>query len=51
MTNTVPTAYTNTDKPGAWAVTVGSAIWGLFWIPLRYLEDAGIPGVWAVALV
>ncbi|MFT6641632.1 MAG: drug/metabolite transporter (DMT)-like permease [Patiriisocius sp.] len=51
MTNTVPIAYTKTDKSGAWAVTVGSAIWGLFWIPLRYLEDAGIPGLWAVALV
>lgn len=51
MTNTVPTAYTKTDKAGAWAVTIGSAIWGLFWIPLRYLEDAGIPGLWAVALV
>jgi drug/metabolite transporter (DMT)-like permease len=47
----VQLAYTNTDKPGAWAVTVGSAVWGLFWIPLRYLEDAGIPGLWAVALV
>jgi drug/metabolite transporter (DMT)-like permease len=23
----------------------------LFWIPLRYLEEAGIPGLWAVALV
>jgi drug/metabolite transporter (DMT)-like permease len=51
MPNNVPTAYTKTDKPGAWAVTAGSAIWGLFWIPLRYLEDAGIPGLWAVALV
>lgn len=51
MTNTLPTAYTKTDRPGAWAVTLGSAIWGLFWIPLRYLEDAGIPGLWAVAMV
>jgi len=51
MTTTERTAYTKTDKLGAWAVTLGSAIWGLFWIPLRYLEEAGIPGLWAVALV
>lgn len=51
MTNTMQTAYTKTDRPGAWAVTAGSAIWGLFWIPLRYLENAGIPGLWAVALI
>jgi drug/metabolite transporter (DMT)-like permease len=51
MTNNVPIAYTKTDKPGAWAVALGSAVWGLFWMPLRYLEEAGIPGLWAVALV
>ncbi len=40
-----------TDKAGAIAVAAGSAIWGLFWIPLRYLDDAGITGLWAVAVV
>ena len=51
MINSLAVAYTKTDRPGAWAVTLGSAIWGLFWIPLRFLEEAGIPGLWAVALV
>lgn len=26
-------------------------MWGLFWIPLRYLDEAGITGLWAVAIV
>ena len=51
MTAILSTNRIKTDKAGAWAVTAGSAIWGLFWIPLRYLEQAGIPGLWAVALV
>ncbi|MFK8078460.1 MAG: DMT family transporter [Granulosicoccus sp.] len=51
MANPRATGYTKTDRPGAWAVTLGSAIWGLFWIPLRYLEQAGIPGLWAIALI
>ena len=51
MTTYPATAYTKTDKAGAWAVTLGSAVWGLFWIPLRHLEEAGIPGLWAVAMV
>lgn len=36
---------------GAWSVTVGAAIWGLFWIPLRYLDSLGVHGLWAVSLV
>jgi len=51
MTNSVPTAYTKTDKAGAWSVAAGSAIWGLFWIPLRYLESVGIPGLWALSMI
>lgn len=39
------------DRPGAIAVTAGSAIWGLFWIPLRYLDELGMHGVWAIVLV
>lgn len=46
-----PPSSTGTDKAGAWAVIAGAAIWGLFWIPLRYLEQAGIPGLWAIAMV
>lgn len=45
------TGYTKTDRPGAFAVVAGSAIWGLFWWPLRYLNDAGLSGLFAVSLV
>jgi len=51
MSVTALTGYTKTDKPGAFAVTAGAAVWGLFWIPLRYLDEAGITGLWSVALV
>lgn len=51
MFTTALLGYTNTDKHGAFAVTSGAAVWGLFWIPLRYLDDTGIGGLWAVALV
>jgi|GEM_PF-30023 len=29
------------------SVAAGAALWGLFWIPLRALDAAGIDGVWA----
>lgn len=32
-------------------VFLSAAFWGLYWIPLRYLEDQGIGGGWAVALL
>jgi len=51
MAKNARTAYTKTRSAGAWAVTAGAAIWGLFWIPLRYLENAGIPGLWAITFV
>lgn len=38
-------------QQGALAVGLGSAFWGLFWIPLRHLEQAGLPSLIAVALV
>ncbi|MFK7889829.1 MAG: DMT family transporter [Granulosicoccus sp.] len=44
-------AYTNSHKTGALAVTLGASMWGLFWIPLRYLDNAGISGLWSIALV
>lgn len=33
------------------AVFFSASLWGLYWIPLRYLEDQGIDGAWAVALL
>ncbi len=32
------------------AVTIGAAIWGIFWLPLRYIEQLGMSGLWAVVL-
>lgn len=29
----------------------GSALWGLYWLPLRLIRDAGLSGLWTVALV
>lgn len=51
MSETTLTGYTKTDRPGAFAVIAGAAVWGLFWIPLRYLDEAGITGLWSIALV
>ncbi len=33
------------------AVAGGSAMFGLFWVPLRFLDSNGITGLWAVSLV
>lgn len=32
------------------AVPLAGMVWGIFWIPLRALDNAGISGVWAVVL-
>ncbi len=32
-------------------IFVSASVWGLYWVPLRYLEDRGIDGGWAVALL
>ena len=26
---------------------VASLLWGVWWIPIRWLESGGLPGVWA----
>ena len=39
------------QQRGALSVSIGAAFWGLFWIPLRYLDDNGVPGLWAVGAV
>ena len=33
------------------AVFLSASLWGLYWIPLRHLEDQGVGGGWAVALL
>ena len=29
----------------------GSTLWGLYWLPLRWLDEAGLGGLWAIALI
>ncbi len=38
-------------QQGALSVCLSAALWGLFWIPLRFLNDHGVPGLWSVTLV
>ncbi|MGI9480747.1 MAG: DMT family transporter [Hyphomicrobiales bacterium] len=33
--------------PGA-VIFVGAALWGLYWLPLRYIEAAGLNGLWSI---
>ena len=33
------------------AVLISAAIWGLNWVPLRYLESVGVAEVWTVVLI
>ncbi|GMG81348.1 hypothetical protein LNKW23_05610 [Paralimibaculum aggregatum] len=33
------------------ATLFGGAVWGAFWVPVRWLEAAGIAGIWPVALL
>ncbi len=35
---------------GGLAILAGASIWGLFWIPLRFIDESGVTGLWAVAL-
>ena len=32
-------------------VFLSASLWGLYWIPLRFLEDQGVGGGWAIALM
>ncbi|MEQ9695982.1 DMT family transporter [Shimia sp. SDUM112013] len=41
----------NTPAFASVAVFFAAAIWGLFWIPLRYLEEIGLPGIWPALFI
>ena len=32
-------------------IFLAAAIWGLFWLPIRFFEDAGIDGAWTILLM
>lgn len=51
MQRTAQSGYTKTHRSGALAVVAGSSLWGLFWIPLRYLDTLGVNALWALTLV
>ncbi len=40
----------HTENIAKIACTLAGAIWGLYWIPVRALHDAGIQGLWATAV-
>jgi len=33
------------------SMLLGSTLWGLYWLPLRLLEQAGLAGLWAIVLI
>ena len=33
------------------AVFLTASLWGIYWVPLRYLEGQGISGVWSIVLL
>jgi len=39
------------QQQGALSIALSAALWGLFWIPLRFLDEHGVTGLWAVVLV
>ncbi|AHK80599.1 hypothetical protein M911_04030 [Ectothiorhodospira haloalkaliphila] len=56
--NPAPTRDTSTliqQGPGhglaVGALLIGAGLWGCFWIPLRWLEQAGLHGLWSVAFI
>ena len=40
-----------TETIASIGLVVGGALWGLYWLPLRALEDLGLPGGWAGLVV
>ena len=39
------------ETKAKYACLYAGAVWGLFWIPLRELEDAGFQGLWILSLI
>lgn len=39
------------ERAAAISVTVSALLWGIYWIPLRHLQDLGIEGVWTGVLL
>ena len=41
---------TSSENFARLSCAIGGGIWGLYWIPLRAINEAGIPGAWATAI-
>jgi drug/metabolite transporter (DMT)-like permease len=49
-----PSSAERTGIRPQWAIAAllfGATLWGLYWLPLRRLEQAGLNGLWALAFV
>ena len=38
-------------RRGSLAIFFSAATWGLFWIPMRYFDEAGLTALWGVAAI
>ena len=41
----------STNLNAIFACLVAATLWGLYWIPLRFLDNSGISGLWASVLI
>jgi len=41
----------NSQLAASVTLFLATALWGIFWLPLRHIEERGIPGVWAVIAI
>ena len=49
--NSVMTIRNPSTNLASAAVVISSAIWGLYWIPLRYLKSLGVAEAWTVVMI
>ncbi|WP_200241043.1 DMT family transporter [Thiohalocapsa halophila] len=49
--STVGTADTANQAIVIPVMLAGSTLWGLYWLPLRWLEQAGLGGLWALTFI
>ena len=43
---TLPRSFANSETTAAAALLLGGAMWGLYWIPVRWFVDHGLDGSW-----
>jgi len=50
-TDCIPFLNLNSQLAASVTLFATTALWGIFWLPLRYIEDRGISGTWAVIAI